>query len=338
MRSMSYRSQRRLRKALKIGLICLACVVCLLLILAKYLGRYVVYADGRAYFDFKRDTSQTVEVPSTPNPADAAPPDVPLETVDAPVKSRDAAEVDGYYIDLAMLQEPVKVLAALKELPEPCTVMIDLKGGNGNFYYSTDIVDAALANIDTDTVDEIIDYLRTNGFSMIARVKAFEDSRFAERNPDSAIKTQGGSLLVYNKFYWLNPDNDSVVAYLEQIVRDLSARGFREIVFDDFYFPQANQAVYTSEKNRSVLMSDIALTLSNHFSTSGIIISFGDPPRDIAPAASSHVFISDVGGAKVTSVVASFVNLEVPEQQLVFLTASNDTRFDNFQRLRPLRG
>ena len=335
---MSYRSQQRLRKAVKIGLICLVCVLGLLLILAKYLGRYVVYADGHAYFDFGRDTSRTVEVPATADPAGIALPTVPLETVEAPVRPRNAAEVDGYYIDLAMLQEPAKVLAALKELPEPCTIMIDLKGGNGSFYYSTDIVDATLAKIDIATVDEIIDYMRTNGFSMIARVKAFEDSRYAEQYPNAAIKTQGGSLLVYNRFYWLNPDNDNVVAYLEQIVRDLSARGFREIVFDDFYFPSASQAVYTSEKTRSALMSDIAVSLSTHFSTSGIIISFGDPPKDFAPAASSHVFISDVGGAKVTSVAASFVNLEVPEEQLVFLTASNDTRFDTFQRLRPLRG
>ena len=338
MRSMSYRSQQRLRKGIKISLICMACILGLLLILAKYLGRYVVYADGRAYFDFGRDTSRSIEVPATVDPAAESLPEVTLQTVEAPVKTRNAAEVDGYYIDLTMLQEPVKVLAALKELPGPCTVMIDLKGGNGNYYYSTDIVDAKLANIDIATVDEILEYLRTNGFFMIARVKAFEDTRYAEQYPETAIKNQGGSLLVYNKFYWLNPDNDNVMAYLEQIVRDLTARGFREIVFDDFYFPGSGQAVYTSEKTRSALMTDIAVTLSNHFSTSGIIISFGDPPKDLAPAASSHVFISDVGGAKVTSVAASFVNLEAPEEQLVFLTASNDTRFETFQRLRPLRG
>ena len=335
---MSYRSKVRLRKAVKVSLIVLACALGLLIILGIYLGRYVVYADGRAYFDFGRDTSLNVSVPPTEDPASLAPPDVTMETTEAPVKTRNASEFSGYYIDLAMLQEPVKVLAALKELPGPCTVMIDLKGGNGNFYYSTDIVGAKTADVDIATVDEILAYLRNNGFTMIARVKAFEDSRFAEQNIEAAVKTQGGSLLVYNKFYWLNPDNSLVMEYLKQIVRDLSARGFREIVLDDFYFPPANQAVYTSEKTRSALMSGIAVELSSLFTTSSITISFGDPPTDFAPAASSHVFISDVGGAKVTSVVASFINLEAPEEQLVFLTASNDTRFDNFQRLKPLRG
>ncbi len=335
---MSYRSKVRLRKGVKIGLICLACVLGLLVILAIYLGRYVVYADGRAYFDFGRDTSLNVNVPPTADPASLTPPDMTLETVETPVKTRNAAEVDGYYIDLEMLQEPVKVLAALKELPGPCTVMIDLKGGNGSFYYSTDIVGARTADIDIAAVDEILAYLRNNGFTMIARVKAFADSRFAEQNMEAAIRIQGGAYLVYNKFYWLNPDSSLVMEYLKQIVRDLSARGFKEIVFDDFYFPPAKQAVYTSEKTRTELMTGVALELSSLFSTSSITISFGNPPTDFSPAASSHVFISDVGGAKVTSVVASFDNLDVPEEQLVFLTASNDTRFDNFQRLRPLRG
>ena len=82
-------------------------------------------------------------------------------------------------------------------------------------------------------MDRIISLLKNRGFTMVARVKSFQDSAFALAHLKCALPIDSGALWVGNGSYWLDPANETVVAYLKQIARDLAGKGFREIVFDD---------------------------------------------------------------------------------------------------------
>ena len=248
----------------------------------------------------------------------------------------DTERVSGYYIDLEMLQDPGAVLEAVQELTPPCTVMIDLKGGNGSFYYTTSIDGARQAAIDIPTVDAVISYLRSHGFTMVARIRTFQDTNFAENHINSALRTASGSLWVGNGFYWLDPASETVAAYLKQIARELAEKGFKEIVFDEFRFPNGTQIVYNSDKSRTELIAGVATDLLNFFASSNITISFGNPAADFALSGNSHVYISGVTGSGVSATVKSYSKLTDLENQLVFLTGSKDRRFDDWQVLRPL--
>lgn len=336
MRSISYRARARLRKGAKIALAVLAALLLAVVLFAVYLGRFVVYTPEGARLDFGRNTARDVELPSTDSASSPAPETVVIEYADPDPRGQESTKISGYYIDLEMLQDPEAVLAAVQELTPPCTVMIDLKGGNGSFYYSTAIADAKLADIDISKVDAVISYLRGHGFTMVARVRSFQDTNFALNHISSSLRIASGALWVGNGFYWLDPDSDTVVAYLKQIARELAEKGFKEIVFDDFRFPNGTQIVYNSEKNRTELIAGVATDLLNFFASSNITISFGNPAADFALSGSSHVYVSGVTGSGVSATVKSYAKLEDLPNQLVFLTGSKDKRFDDYQVLRPL--
>ena len=336
MRSISYRAKVRLRRGLKIVLALLGVLLLALILFAVYLGRYVVYTPEGVRLDFGRDSSLDVELPTGSSAAPSAPETLAIEFADPDPRGQESSRVSGYYIDLEMLQDPQAVLEAVRELSPPCTVLIDLKGGNGSFYYSTGIDGAKTADVDIETVDAVISYLRGHGFTMVARVRSFQDTNFALNHITSSLRVAGGALWVGNGFYWLDPESETVVAYLKQIARELAEKGFKEIVFDEFRFPNGTQIVYNSEKSRTELIAGVATDLLNFFASSNITISFGNPSQDFALSGSSHVFVSGVTGSGVSAAVKGFSGLSDLENQLVFLTGSKDRRFDEYQTLRPL--
>ena len=336
MRSLSYRAKARIRKGVKLALAVLAVLLLCLVLFTVYLGRFVVYTPDGVRLDFDRNTARDVTVPSDSTAAPAPVGDLVIEFAEPDPHSQETSLVSGYYIDLEMLQDPAAVLAAVKELSPPCTVLIDLKGGNGSFYYTTGIDGARQAAIDIPTVDAVISYLRSHGFTMVARIRTFQDTNFAENHVNCALQKAGGSLWVGNGFYWLDPANETVVAYLKQIARELAEKGFKEIVLDEFRFPDGTQIVYNSDKSRSELIAGVATDLLNFFASSNITISFGNPATDFALAGGSHVYLTGVTGSGVNAAIKSYSKLEDPQTQLIFLTSSKDRRFDEYQVLRPL--
>ncbi len=336
MRSISYRTRTRLQRGGKIALAVLGALLLVLILFAVYLGRFVVYTPEGARLDFGRNTARDVELPGQDGGSALPPESVPIEYADPDPRGQESSRISGFYIDLDMLQDPEAVLEGVRELTPPCTVMIDLKGGNGSFYYSTAIDGAQTAEIDISKVDEVISYLRSRGFTMVARVRTFQDTNFALNHINSSLRIASGALWVGNGFYWLDPGSETVVAYLKQIARELAEKGFKEIVFDDFRFPNGTQIEYSSDKTRTELIAGVATDLLNFFASSNITISFGNPASDFSLSGSSHIYISGVTGSGVSAAVKSYARLEDLQNQLVFLTGSKDKRFDEYQVLRPL--
>lgn len=336
MRSLSYRTVRRLRKSAVVLACCIALLVLLLILAVIYLGRFVVYTPDGAYLDFHRNTAKQAEGIYQPVPEPTLVEDVTIKYADPNISSDTTELVSGYYIDYEMLQNPEAVLAALRELSTPCTVMIDLKSGSGAFYYTTQIDGAKQADLDVNTVNTIISYLKNHGFTMVARVKAFTDTNFALEHLSCGLAIRGGALWMGKGCYWLDPGNPTVIFYLKQIARELAGKGFKEIVFDDFYFPSSNQIVYSSDKSRTRLVADTAQDLLNFFASSNITISFGNPATDFDFEGDAHVYISDITGSGVSKTISGFSQLTDPTTQIVFLTGSKDNRFDGYQVLRPL--
>lgn len=336
MRSISYRTKLRLRKILKITALVAGIAIVILAVMLLYHKRYVVYTPTGAVIDLSQSQEPTIPVAAT-DPTNTLTEDVNI-IYDEPTPDISEEEAfSGYYIDIAMLQDPQAVYDAVMALEQPAVIMIDLKSSSGMFYYSTGIEGAPLAEIDVTVVDDLLAYLRSHGFTVIARIQSFRDRAYAIEHQANGLAIKGGALWSDEGYYWVDPGDEIAIEYLEQIVKELSSHGINEIVFDDFYFPESPSIVYKHDISRTEVINNVAASLLNHFTSTNITLSFGNTPTDIKISGKrSHIIIDGIDASKVSAIVESFHGIADPEHQLVFLTTSKDTRFEAFNVLRPL--
>jgi hypothetical protein len=320
---------------LKIALIALGILLAAAIVLLIYLAPYITYDREGAHLDL---TAKTTGEPAPSAPTESPAPDDVTIIYDTPAQDEgEAVGTVGYYVTSAMLRDPAAVMEALQAMEEPCIVMLELKSIYGNFYYSTSIEGAQVADADIPAIDELISYLKRRGFYLIAEIPAFCDSAFALANQSSGLPIAGGALWVDgNGCYWLDPADDTVLNYLKQISRELSSLGFREVAFSDFRFPVGNTIDYASDRTTAQLISHAAQELTAFFDNSNLRISFvTDDTAFPANACAGKLYIPNADGSKVEKYVQAFSEAE-SISGFVFLTASRDTRFDAQSALRPL--
>lgn len=328
-----YRNKLLLKKIWRILLISLAVCVVLSVALLVYLEPYFIYDRNGAHLDYGSTPTSMAEH-ATVETVGVEPPEIIYNTAEPEEKT--LAQMGGYYITTAMLQEPEKVLEQVKTLSEPCAVMIELKSIYGNFYYSTAIGGAQRASVDTRVVDEIIEYLNDNGFYLIASVCAFSDSNFALDNQSCGLPLSNGALWMdENGCYWLDPTDRTVLSYLEQITRELASLGFDEVAFSDFRFPVSSSIHYESDLTSTQIVQNATKELTSFFTGSQITISFVTDSTDFpASDCNGRLYIEGVDGSKVERFTQTYGSDGLKE--LVFLANSRDTRFDGLAVLKPL--
>lgn len=327
-----YRNKLLLKKIWRILLITLAVCAVLAVALLVYLEPYFIYDRSGAHLDYG-NTPTTAESGVSAEIVSVEPPEIIYDTAEPEEKT--LAEMGGYYITTAMLQEPEKVLEQVKSL-EPCAVMIELKSIYGNFYYSTAIGGAQRASVDTTVVDEIIDYLNDNGFYLIASVAAFSDSNFALANQSCGLPLSSGALWMdEHGCYWLDPSDETVISYLVQIARELSSLGFDEVAFSDFRFPASSSIHYESDLTGTQIIQNAAKELTSFFTGTQVTISFVTDASDFpAAVCNGRLYLEGVDGSKVERFTQAYGSYGLKE--LVFLANSRDTRFDGLAVLKPL--
>ena len=302
--------------------------------LLLYLEPYVTYDRDCAHLSLKKnaqDPDGTGATAALPEVSDAQ-----IVYDEAQPGSDRIADLGGVYVTTQMLRDPKAVRAALEQ-HGACAVLLQLKSTFGNFYYSSSIDGAELADVDTAAVDSLIDWLSQHGYYLIAEVPAFCDTAFALANSAAALPLSSGALWMdSNGCYWLDPASETVMIYLKQIARELSSRGFREVVFSDFRFPASNSISYHSEKSGAELTQDAAQELTTFFSGSNLMISFEtDDTAFPADVCTGRLYIRDVDGSKIEKFAQAYGGAE-NLTELVFLVNSKDTRFDERAVLRPL--
>ena len=274
MRKLSYRNKVHLKQTAKAVGVLLLVLLLLGGLYLIYMQRFVVYHRDGVTFDFSKTTA---EIPL----ADADGSDTPaLQEVEIhyidDAATGTAQRITGYYVTGQMLRSDLEgVQAALEALQEPCSVMLDLRGTSGKFYYSTKISGAETSDLDSAAVDTLISDLKGRGFSLIARIPAFADTAFALAHMDCALQLSSGALWAdSDSVYWLDPASATVQGYLQQVCKELSSLGFTEVVFDDFYFPTSGNIAYESSQTKAEIIQDAATALRNAFAASNLHISF----------------------------------------------------------------
>lgn len=340
MRIFSYRNKRLIKRGLLILAAVLAAVLLFALCRFVYLQRFLVYGEGEVSLDYEmllnpeRNPEQKPEIPA-----------FSIEVVEDTETNTSLAEgpikpMTGYYITTSMLLDLPAVMSELESMEEaPGTLLFEMKSVYGNFYYDTDISGTYTSSADIDGVESLVaSYAQDGKTYLVARIPAFTDNNFALENQSSGLPMKSGALWMDEEnCYWLDPMSENVQTFLVSIATELADMGFDEIVFEGFRMPDSKNIVYDAgEWTREEAVAESASMLRTALKDLPVRVSFGSESPLVA-AHTDRVYLTTDNGSKVAEMVAEVEPyLEYPDSQIVFQTASRDTRFDGYGILRPL--
>ena len=176
--SIPYRTRQRLQR---LGTLALALLVLFLfswLCWVIWVERYIIYTEDGAVINFELPAQLPEGEIALPPVAGEGPEIHYNEGENAVNTSTDLRQLVGYYITYDLLKNDFEnVKAKVLSLPTNTPVMIDVKGGNGTFYYSSEL--SADTNIATD--------LGADSLDVVEILMSIEDE-FDIEIPDSEIE------------------------------------------------------------------------------------------------------------------------------------------------------
>ena len=331
------------RKLLKAGIITLVAALILTVVWAcwlVWLDRHVFYTRDGAVVDF------TLTEDSYGQGTLALPPEEQVNAsiyYDVGVTSEELAHMltrmDGYYVDAEMLVNDIDtVRAAVSVLPVGSAVMVELKNIKGNFYYSTTLEGAkTVKDVDIEAIDRLLADMNQRNLYTIATVPAFRDRAYGLSHTNNGLPFVGGGGALWldeQNCYWLNPGKSGTLGYLQNIAAELQELGFDEVMFTDFRFPDTNQLDYSGNKSEAIQKA--ANTLVEKCSTDTFAVSFMATGSTVnAVDGRSRLYLQNVDAASAAAAAAK-QEAEDPSVNVVFLTDSFDTRYEEFGVLRPI--
>lgn len=335
--TLSYRTRRGLRNVGIGALIALLIAIVIWMVWIIWLDRFVVYTRDGAQLNFDQPPGQF-------SGEEALPP-VPGETIaiyyndgdNAVDLTNELTQMKGYYADTTALRESVsQVREQIETLPAGTAVMLDMKNTAGYFHYSTTVGGETSDKVDIEAMDSLLEYLRGSELYTIARIPAFRDYHFGLNNVSFglALKKGIGLWMDDTGCYWLNPESDGTLNYLIRIVNELKGLGFDEVVFTDFCFPNTDKIDFSGD--RTAAINKAAEDLATICASGSFCVSFtSNDPLFSLPQHRCRLYRTGVAAIDVRSEAASS---GVPDTaiNLVFLTETNDTRYDDYGTMRPL--
>lgn len=338
---LSYHTKRRLKKGILTGLGITLALTLVWTCWVLWVERYVIFTRDGALIDFSLADQD-------PGWGQEATPTAPKEPVSIYYNDGDdilgldvsLRQMKGYYITTDMLTngDMDTIRAAVAALPVGSMVMMEVKNIKGHFYYTTNITDAPLApNVDIDAVDALIDDIVSRNLYFVASTPAFRDRNYGLEHTNIGIPFIGGDGALWldsNNCYWLDPAKNRTIDYLFKIATELRLKGFDEVMFTDFCFPDSNQIDYSG--NKLTAIQNAAQTLVDDCAKDRFAVSFLATGSTLHPVdGRSRLYLKDVAAERI-EVTAAAYSLENPAAGLVFLTDSFDTRYDAYSVLRPL--
>lgn len=334
--SLTFTTKRRIRRISITALILLTVGILVWLCWVIWLERYIVYSSDGASLNFQ------LEEPGVGNLA--APPSVD-ETVsiyynegeNAINTSTELTQITGYYIDGETLQNDLSgTRETIASLKANTAVMIELKSIKGYFYYSSQLEDAVSSTaVDVVGVDSLIRDMNSRNLYTIASIPAFRDFNYGLNHVSSGLPLPKGYLWMDSQgCYWLNPTNSGTLNWLYSIAEELRDLGFDEVVFTDFCFPDTEKIVFKSDKTEAI--ASAAASLVKTCAKSNFAVSFVTSDLTFRlPEGRARMYMKNVGAKDVASITAQ-VTVADPSANLVFLSSTSDTRFNDYSVLRPI--
>ena len=336
--SIPYRTRRTLNRVGMVLTALLLVLVVFWMCWVIWLQRYVVYTDDGAVLDFNKSSYDIVGEEAKPPVAESNISIFYNEGADAIDTSRDMKQLGGYYITSDMFKNDYdNVMLQIERLPAGTAVMIELKGPYGSFFYNSQLSDATIsASTNIDQVMALVERLHSKGFYTIAKISAFRDREFGDKHVTSGLYmlSRAGLWMDSGGMFWLDPTNATATSWIASVVLELKGMGFREVVLDDFCFPDSNQYIFNGDKDAA--LEAAANTLMAACGAEDFVLSFcvSNPAFPI-PQGRSRLYLRNSDAATINMSVSQ-TKFEEKEIRLVFLCETGDTRFDSYSVLRSL--
>ena len=335
--SLSYRSRRRIKRTLTaLGVLALIALVVWLIWLI-WVGRYIVYTSEGAKLDFSIDLTFPSGAPAT------APP--PAETVDIRFELLPTEETTpvtdlhdrlrGFYINVGDLKEdPTALISRRGGLAPGTAVLLDVKDHTGCFFSSDH--SGTAASVDTDAMDSLIAWLAESDLYTIARLPALRDRTYALSHTEDGLAKDDGTGHLWaddDGHFWLDPTSEGTVDHLTEVVQELHDLGFREVVFTRFSFPETDELAFDGDRIEAI--TSAAAALCDRFAGEDLWISFEAEADFPLPTGNARLCLRDVPASQIHQIL-ELTTATDPAKQLLFLTDSPDTRYDQYGVLRSL--
>ena len=335
--ALPYRTRRVLRGVGIAGLFLALLLILVWMVWLLWLDRYVVYTSDGAYFDFSRSNQSISGVIAVP-PEDDVTVSIYYNEGDGILNvSAELRQLSGYYVDREMLSAGIpQVIEQLKKLPSETPVMIELKDIVGRFFYNTTLSDHRYSGIDIAGMEALFDYLNSSDLYTIAKIPALRDYYHGLENVSHGLAIKGGYLWMEpgTNCYWLDPTKEGTQTYLMQQALEIKSKGFDEVVFGDFRFPDTNSITFSGSRREA--LQETAGKLVTTCGTERFAISFCvSDPTVALPEGRCRMYLEGVAAADAKNMADSSLLTNLPVR-LAFITDLKDTRFDDYGVLRPL--
>lgn len=338
--NLSFQTKQRL---LRLGRVALAVLLVLTVVWAcwmVWLDRCIVYTRDGAELDFSLldasfDEGTLARPPENPVNASVYY-DVGMDTEEMEAL---LTRLDGFYITADMLVSDIDtVRAAISVLPVGSAVMVELKNIKGNFYYTTGLEGAkTVKDVDIEAIDRLIADMNERNLYTIASIPAFRDRAYGLSHTNNGLPYIGGSGALWldeQNCYWLNPGKSGTLSYVQNIVSELRNLGFDEVLLTDFRFPDTDQLDYSGNKTETIQKA--AGNLVEKCTTDTFALSFLTTGSTVGSLSGrSRLYLENVD-ASAAAAAADKTKTEDPAAQVVFITDSYDTRYEEYGVLRPI--
>jgi hypothetical protein len=321
---MTYRNKLLLKRTLIVLGIILVVLFILGCIVFAYLGRYVVYTEDGAYFSFLAESTDDTSENGQK---------ITLSSIDLvtgePISADDVLGVDDHMPEADQVEG---VLVDYETLVDGTTLnSIDLTAEANNTLVLEMRKDGSDL-LDTESVEHLIARAEAQGTWLVAMISCLSDSNYAAAHEDQAIEVYGGTLWTDdNGNDWLDPAQSDVIDYLAQMVVQLADMGFDEVILADFYLPTDDRIDYdTGDQSRSEIVTaayeDLLDATIDACKLSLLITDPTQGHQAFDAADRIYVYYQDGGTAK------AYID-QHPDQYVVFITDSHDTRFEEFGKI-----
>ena len=337
-----FRTRQMLRRILVTVLVLALLAAVVLGCWVLWLNRYVIYTRDGAKLDFN--------LSPTLSEGNAAVPPVPGKPVDIVYQEDLGVEMPednvlkplkGYFADTTALKMDLsRVTESLTKLPADTPILFDVKNVRSEFYYVSGLGKEA-SDMDTEALTALITELKRTDHYLVARLPAFREYYYILDDEDTRVafglpRAGGNGALWLDESgpnYWMNPISDGTLSHLVQIVAELKALGFDEVVFDDFCFPDTDRIAYDGDREAAI--RDAAAFLVKVCTDEDFAVSFiSEDPMFPLPEGRCRLYLKNAAAEDVVSLVER-TGLDPESGRLVFLTDTLDTRFDDYGVLRP---
>ena len=260
-----YRGRRKFRVPLVIGLSVLAVLIVGAIVLFYALQQFLVYDQTGVSLQLPF-MSREAEVQAAE--AEPTPTFQPVE-VQVIYEEPDFSQVDlggweeltatrARFIPFSDAADEAKLAAALTNVSgdEYTGVVLELKSTYGQLAWASQS-ETALGYGTAGTMDytETVAALHERGLTAAAQISCLADELMATRNGPVALQTEAGRTYRDDDgVYWLDPYNRFVRNYIADLMAELSAMGFDEIILADLRHP-VREGYWTADEETGEVIS-----------------------------------------------------------------------------------